>query len=291
MRTTYSAFLAFLLAMLFSACGLFDPEEPLPAYLVIPELEFTTDYPTEGTDSHRITEVWVFANARMVGAYELPAEVPILEEGPTDIQIFSGIKNNGIAGIRITYPFYTTHDEVLDLAPLKKDTIIPQFVYRDNATIELVDDFEAANVFALDQNAQGSMERIGDESIVFEGNRSLQVSLSVDEGVGRIITNEQQYELPSNRQSWLEMNYRSDNSFAVGLMVDNLSGRQKETILILNPTINNPNIADWNKIYVDLNSVTTIYQNATYELFFEIVKDQGNSEANVWLDNIKIVYF
>lgn len=279
------------LAVLFAGCSLFDPDEPLPAYLVIPELEFTTDYITEGTDSHRITEVWVFANARMVGAYELPAVVPIIAEGPTDLQLFPGIKNNGKATFRQIYPLISDVAVTKVLEPLKKDTIIPQFSYRPNANIILIDDFETANVFRLDDNVQGTMEPTTDPAIVFEGNRCLSVRLSETEVITRIKTNEQQYQLPGSRLSWLEMNYRSDNTMAVGLESTGPSGTQREFTVVLGPTTGANGTPEWRKVYIELLPIVSIFPGSTFEVVVEAVKDQNNTSANLWFDNFKIVHF
>lgn len=279
------------LAVLFAGCSLFDPDEPLPAYLVIPELEFTTDYITEGTDSHRITEVWVFANARMVGAYELPAVVPIIAEGPTDLQLFPGIKNNGKATFRQIYPLIGDIAVNKVLEPLRKDTIVPHFTYRPNANVILVDDFETANVFRLDDNVQGTMEPVTESSIVFEGLRSLHLSLSETEVITRIKTNEQQYQLPGNRLSWLEMNYRCDNSMAIGLEANGPSGTQREFTVILGPTIGPSGMPEWQKVYIELLPIVSVFPGSTFEVVVEAVKDQNNTTANLWFDNFKIVHF
>lgn len=278
------------LAVLIAGCSLFEPE-PLPAYLIIPELQFTTDYSTQGTESHRITEVWVFANARMVGAYELPATVPILADGPTDLQLFPGIKNNGKATFRQIYPLIGDVAVNKVLEPLRKDTIVPHFTYRPNASIILVDDFETANVFRLDDNVQGTMEPIAEPSLVFEGERSLHLSLSETEVITRIKTNEQQYQLPGNRLSWLEMNYRCDNTMAVGLEANGPSGTQREFTVVLGPTTGTSGVPEWRKVYIELLPIVSVFPGSTFELVIEAVKDQNNSTANLWFDNFKIVYF
>jgi hypothetical protein len=277
--------------LLCAGCTLFDPEEPLPAYLIIPEFNLVTNPITEGTNSEAISEVWVYVNAQMVGAYEVPATIPVLDFGAKSVQIFAGVKNNDNPRSRLIYPFYLDHVETVDFQPLKYDTIVPEFRYRPNSTIRLVDDFEAANVFIIDVSSQGSMERSNDADLVFEGNRSLHVSLNEDETIVRIKTNEQQYNLPQNRLCYLEVNYRTDNSVAVGLEANGNFGSRREFSAILNPRANGVTVTEWRKIYVDLAGITSIFPSATYEVVFECVKDPGNTTANFWLDNIKIVHF
>lgn len=291
MRTTLSKPLYWFACVLLSGCSLFGTDDGVPAYVIVPALDFTTDYQSEGSSSVFVSELWVFADARMIGAYELPASIPVLKEGLTELQFFAGIKNNDNPRSRIIYPFFNDHKEVVDLSPLRFDTIIPEFRYLPNATIRLVDDFESANVFSLDFGSQGTMERTADPDLVYEGSRSLQVNLSESEVIARIKTNEQQYDLPQNRLCFLEVNFRSNNSVAVGLEATGNFGQQRDFTAVISPREGNEIIAGWRKLYIDLSGITSIYPNASFEVVFECIKDPGNTTAAFWLDNVKIVHF
>ncbi len=278
-------------ALLLAGCDLINPSEPLPAYLVIPDFEFETNLETEGSDSERITEVWVFVNSQMLGAYELPAEVPVLAEGSAQVDIFPGIKNNGIAGSRIIYPFYAPYSTTVSLEPLEKDTILPSFVYKDNATIQSVEDFEEGNVFTID-NSAGSITRITEPELVFEGEGSGYATVQAGEGILQFRTNEQQYPIPVTRLSWIEMDYRCNNSFAVGLMAyDNGQLIKEEIIIVLFPT-DESGVPEWNKIYIETSQLAASTLGADYfEMYFQSFVDSGNEASEIWLDNIKLVYF
>ncbi len=289
MRTTGTLFICLAAATFLVGCRLFDREEPSPALIFIPELSFSTDYATQGTASEDISEVWVYANDRMMGAYELPATVPVLEEGETRIEIFAGVKLAGNPGARESYPFYTRHLIFPNLQPLKVDTVVPSFEYVENATILLVDDFESANVFGLDVNTQGTVDRTDDPELVFEGGRSLMVTIGSDEGRCTIITNEQEYPLPQNRICYLELDYRSNNSFAIGLEATFPGSVQREFISVIVPRADQINT--WQKLYIDLSAVTVLFDNATFELVIESVRDSGNSTATLLFDNIKMIHF
>lgn len=265
----------------------------LPAFIVIDEYSFTTNYSTEYSDSEKISEVWVFANDQVIGSYDLPTEVPILLEGMTEIKVYAGIKRDGIGTTRDIYPFYQVHIENLDLQPMKRDTIRPEFVYVENAEIISVDDFENANAFVIDNSSEGSIIRTTDSDIVFEGDGSAHLKLTPDENLIRVTTNEQQYVLPSNRSAYMELNYRCDNSMAMGLFASNGFDEEKNFVIILTPTVTDAGVEYWNKIYIDLSKVLSETSSATsYEVFFESSRDIDNdSEINVYLDNIKLVYF
>lgn len=291
MKSIKRLLLSALPAILLTGCNLINPSEPLPAYIVIPDFEFETDLETEGSDSERITEVWVYINSQMIGAYELPAEVPVLAEGNVQVDLFAGIKNNGIAGSRMVYPFYAPYSTTATLGPLEKDTIIPSFIYKDNITVQSVDDFEEGNVFTID-NSAGSVTRITDPELVFEGDACGYATIAEGEGILQFRTNEQQYPIPVNRLSWIEMDYRCNNSFAIGLMAyDNGQLIKEEIIIVLFPTDDNGS-PEWNKIYIETSQLAASTLGADYfEIFFQSFVDSGNAASNIWLDNIKLVYF
>ena len=293
MKTTLFAIAVALCLLGGSGCDLFDPVEPTPAFIVIPSFNFETDYPTEFTDSEKFTEVWVYANDQVIGAYDLPAEIPILETGETELEFIPGIKNNGIASTRRQYPFIENDRRWITLEPGKLDTIIPEFRYKDNVTIINADDFEVGTVFTVNEGSQGSINRVTNNDLVFEGDGSGFGFLSEGENTLKMITNEQQYDLPKNRLSWLEMNYKCNNSMAVGIQAVSQSTVESQYIIILNPTTNAANQAEWNKIYIELSPTVATYQNAAhFELVIDAVRDQDNTgEIEVFLDNLKLVHF
>lgn len=237
--------------------------------------------------------MWVFADDQVIGSYDLPAEVPILLEGVTEIKVYAGIKRDGISSTRDIYPFYQVHIEDINLQPGSRDTIRPEYVYVENANIISVDDFENANAFIIDDSSEGAVIRTTDPALVFEGDGSVHLKLTEEENLIRVTTNEQQFELPSNRSAYLEMNYRCDNSMAMGLFSSDGFSEDKNYVIILTPTIDEDGEQYWNKIYVNLMDVITQTSIAnSYEVFFESSRDIDNdSEINVYIDNIKIVYF
>ncbi|MCH2200066.1 MAG: hypothetical protein MK081_14910 [Flavobacteriales bacterium] len=292
MKTTLGAICIACCLAAFVGCEIINPAEPLPAYLVIPSFDLVTDYSSEGSDAEKITEVWVFANDQLIGAYDLPAEVPILVDGVTDIEIYPGIKNNGVATDRIIYPFYSTYQLDLDMRPLEKDTIFPVFGYKESVSVINVDDFENNTVFTVDIGVEGEIVRTTDDAVVFEGDGSGLATLTADEALTRIVTNEQDFDLPGNRLSYLEMNFRSNNSMAVGLLAVSPASTEREYLVILNPTTNDAGEEEWNKVYVDLSTIAATYSTfSDFEVFIESVEDESGKEVELYFDNIKIVHF
>lgn len=291
MKTTKQLSILLAFAMLMS-CDIINPDEPIPAYLVIDSFSFETDYGTEGTDSEKFSEIWVYAGAEFIGAFEVPCVIPIIANGATELSLRPGIKNNGIAATRRTYPFIEPFDVNIEMYPLEFDTLRPTFQYRENLVINNFEDFEQGCIFTAESSSQSTMERITDPTIVFEGSGCGAALLEDGQNVIRVVSNEQQLNLPSNKLSWLEMNYRSNNSFAVGLYAVTSASIDKEYLVILNPTTDDAGIDQWNKIYIEMTSITSSYASAShFEMFIESIRDSEVGEVKLYVDNLKMVHF
>lgn len=292
MKTTLGTTVFALVSVLFMGCDFINPAEPLPAYLVIPEFEFYTTESGQGSATENITEIWVFADDQVIGAFQPPCEVPILAEGATSIELFAGIKNNGVASDRYRYPFYTAHEEIVELRPLQKDTIRPSFTYRETANITIADDFENSSVFTLDVGSQGSFTRITTPEFVLTGDGVGYGHIPSEESLLKIITNEQSYVLPGNKISYLEFDYKTNNSMAVGLVAVSPAGDNREYLVIINPTTDENGVEQWNKMYVELSATVATYASfSDFEIFFESLEDTNGKVVDFYLDNIKLVHF
>ena len=93
-------------SFLYQSCEEIDINEGVPSYINIPSIEVVTDLTNEGSNSHKITDAWVYFDNNLQGVYPLPASFPVLLSGKQNISIKAGIKNNGIAATRVKYPFY-----------------------------------------------------------------------------------------------------------------------------------------------------------------------------------------
>ena len=92
-----------LILLVLSSCQKEDTGG-IPTYLKIDNI--TLD---EGNTTSNITDAWVYVNGQLQGVYELPAKFPVLEQGNTDIKVYAGIKNNGIAARRVHILFILLH--------------------------------------------------------------------------------------------------------------------------------------------------------------------------------------
>jgi hypothetical protein len=280
--------LAILPVLIASSCNLINPPEDIPAYIRVEGFELNTEI-SEGSSSHKITELWLYSGGKLVGIYDVPFEVPVLQTGEQDFQIFAGIKNNGISLTRIVYPFYTDYTGTVSLEPGITDTIYPEFGYIENIDFWM-ENFEDPGIkFNKALLSDTTLDLTQVPSEVLEGTGSGIVHLTEERNYFYALT-EETLDLPAGGQIFLEMDYRCNNTFAVGLLAYSGLTVDKAAAMILNPTGSGAD-AEWNKIYIELSYVAGQFLSADhFELYLESSLDNGNDDAFVQFDNIKIIH-
>jgi hypothetical protein len=279
-----------LLALLFSACNIINPDEKEPRYLYIPSFSFATTA-QQGTDSEKFTEIWVYANDNIVTVTDLPAMIPILDEGRVNVRVLAGIRNNGIRTTRIFYPFVTSDPFVLDGAPLSIDTVIPAFRYVDDLAFDQSDFDNSTPTMVEMSGNQGSFSLVTNPDYVFEGDRSGLLQLNAGESY-LYFKNEENYLMPAGNTVFLELNYSCNDRFAVGLIANTTGTESKNNVLVINPTTTDPVVPTWNKIYIDFGLVAQQNPNAAFfETYFELNASKSDRPLSLYIDNMKIVQF
>ncbi len=293
MHFTNYAPLVVIFGLFLSSCSVLDPEEDIPAYIHISRIDLQTDLGTQGTNSHKIVDAWVFVNDNLLGAYELPATIPVLASGSAKVDVIAGIMDNGQATTRARYPYYSTYQTTLNLVPENVDTIWPIVEYFSTTQI-WVEDFEDPGIkFNTTASSDTILELIQNTPEVFEGTGASVVYLTDTESFFEAKTDEN-FVLPQSNSSpvYLEINYKTNNSFSVGVYARNANEEVKRWSLIVNPSTDDNGVAQWNKIYADLTFVVSSEVNAIdYELYIEAFQDEGVSNPILYFDNIKLVHF
>src|SRR3954469_7333951 len=105
----FSFYLFVVIAACFmqQGCNIINPAEPTPTYVHIDSFNMQGNVNVTGTNSHKITNVWVYYNNHSMGVFNLPVTVPIITEGTNGVlRLQPGIDANGFSTIEIPYPFY-----------------------------------------------------------------------------------------------------------------------------------------------------------------------------------------
>ena len=278
----------FLIALALQGCDIINPQEKEPAYFYIPSFTFQANL-NQGTSSEEITEVWVYANDKSLGVYDLPAKIPILDLGTSNIRIFAGIKNNGISNSRIRYPFYAPFDTTLTISSFQIDTIVPNFSYYNFAVIN-EKTFESGNFLTQTGANNGTFSTTNNNLQVFEGSRSGLGHL--DAGMSLLyFKDDDNLTYASGDNVFLEMNYSSNNTFSVGFITTTGGITAKNMALIINPTSSGDGLTPvWKKIYIDFGYILQQNPNAQFhEWYIEAVPSNSSVPVNIFLDNLKWV--
>lgn len=286
-----SAYLFFFLMSLFISCDN-DDADLVPSYITVDRFNLTTDY-GQGTASHKITDVWVYLDETLIGAYELPARVPVLSEGEQNITLRPGIKINGISGTRAIYPYLNS---VTRKAILVKDSLVDLNAvntgYRSNVAFPWMETFEMSGM-TLDTTAKSTvaLQRTSDPARIFtfpgeSGSQSGWIQILSDTSVFEAVTKEM-FDFPSSgSEVFMEMNYKTNNTLTVGVFYKSSGMEIQRPLLVLNKS------DVWNKIYINLSVPKNDSPNATdFRIFFGAKLDKENSQADIYIDNCKLVHF
>jgi hypothetical protein len=288
---TIILFLSLLLVASLSSCE-DDDSGLVPSYISIDAFTLTTDY-EQGTASHKITDAWVYLDETLIGAFELPARVPILTEGTQNITLRPGIKINGISSTRAIYPYLNPITRSMQLS---KD-IVAAFStvgtrYRENVIFPWLENFEHS-AFSMDTTSKSTvaLQRTQDPQLIFSfpgesDSYSGMVQMTSDTSIFEIVTKETFDFPPAGSEVFMEMNYKTDNTFVVGVIYKSSGIQVQRPLLVLN------NSEEWNKVYVNLTVPKYDTPNARdFKIFIGAKTDEGKNEATILLDNLKLVHF
>jgi hypothetical protein len=284
-------YLALFCALLWSGC---DKPEALPAYLDIKPFAVNAN---GGAAWQKITEGWVYVNGNLLGAYTLPASVPILEEGDVEVQVFAGIKENGIVATPALYNVLSPYKTTVRLTPTQNTTIQPVAQYNPLVTFAWPEDettFDGTSSISLEARDTDTLTTFELTTVgAFDGKSVL---LRVDTAHTLIEIAAGALTLPqeAERQKWLELHYFGDIPFRLYLLgVTNGSEVALNQVFEFNETAE-----AWKKIYINLTGFIG-GNNApkTYRLVFRVQLPQETDgsykkiNGKVLLDNIRMIHF
>lgn len=272
--------------LLFTSCKDENLKPGIPAFVHVEPFQFETNYSLEGSNRQQIKDVWVFADGATIGVFQLPANIPVLKEGLGELRLEAGIELNGIATTRVNNPFfepYVIND--FEFIPDSVISVSPSSFYRESTKMVWIEDFEDPSISLDTTNLGGSAKIFRVQgSDVFEGTHSGKVVLDSEHQVFEAATFDS-YVLPVNGQPvLLEMNYKNDHFFSVGIIEESVSQIIKTEIIILYQS------EDWNKIYINLTNSVRASSALGFKILIRSYITDEESEANIFLDNLKLMY-
>jgi hypothetical protein len=287
-------FFVFIALMSLSGCELLEDTSPVtvPSYIHVPAVT-TTSNPdgSQGDAFHRIPDVWVYDEGVLLGIYRIPATIPVPKSGRVNLNFEAGVVYSAQLDERIPYPMLQTYRITKDLKENAVDTIRPEFAYRNTCVFPLIEDFDRVGFrFTLNPlytRAGDTILRVAGPEALEAGKNSGKVVLAPGAEAFQIYTTDN-FTLPGmNQPVFFEMDYKSNVPLIIGyyFFEPGQSSSQPNEVIRLFATD-----GEWKKVYLALNQETAGKpSNTLYKFYIGLFKEAGK-EAEIYLDNIKIVH-
>lgn len=278
-----------------SSCDKFEGDQTIPSYIRVDSFHLEANHLLElGVMTHAITDVWVYVDDQIIGAFELPAErIPILEKGVHKLTLIAGIKYSSMSGTRGPYPFF---EPFIDTSfNLSIDSILkvnPTTTYYNSTYVAWYEDFEDETV-SMEPSTDSDSALIlhaFDNGLPLYGSYCGEGALAGTMTLLEVATYNEDVtgiELPkTSAPVFLEMEYQTNYSLVVGLfIIDENVQIIRHPILILNPSG-----GEWKKVYVNLTpTVSDSYYAEYFNVFFRIDRQNTSDTAKFLVDNLKLI--
>jgi hypothetical protein len=260
-----------------------------PLYVEVNQLRMITSE-EQGTDRHNFNEVWAYANGNYIGAFQMPAKIPVLGEGETLLSFFPGYRLYGLADFPDNYPFGLRYDTLVDLS--QTPTFLPiEPLVRINplAKVRLSENFESGNSFTFKFTQENTTNLSIYEGDAFDGSRCGRAILTkenflLQQGNSVVIN-----DFPINGvPAMVEVSYKSDVPLGIGIMGYYPSGDDLRFVkVIMFPR------SEWNRVYVPIEDELRELRFTGIRVLIEAAYDfsSDKEEQEVLVDEIKFIHF
>lgn len=295
-------FIAFLVFAL-SSCRKFEGEQTVPSFLRIDTIGLTCDYYTYGANTNNFLDAWVYVDDDILGCYELPATIPVLQQGTHKVAVYAGIAVNGIKDSRADYPF--TAPAVYPSVNLVPDSIVtlhPTVTYwpnGDNLHVRWMEDFDGGTI-TMETTSQSDVPLIraggplawhDPEGV--HSTYSAKFVLTSDTAQFCLANSEEFTDLPTKGSPcMLEMDYKCSDTCTVGLYYRLDYTVTQEALVRLRPTCaSGEEPVEWKKIYINLGPYFVDYEYADYfKIYLSSWPNRNDGNQYFYFDNLKIIY-
>ncbi|HNP49407.1 MAG TPA: hypothetical protein PKL85_11250 [Bacteroidia bacterium] len=274
--------LLFINALL--SCNVINPAESIPGYIHLDSIHLSTDYFTEGSSASKISDAWIFVDNVYLGTYGLPCTFPVAKSGQHKISIRAGVQANGMSDNRVAYPPYSTYDTTINLVAGTVTNILPVVNYKTGTEFKQIEDFDDGSVSLVSTSSSLAPLNITQSSDpnAFENNSGY---FSLDDNHPSFeVASSDTFSLPINVPVFLELNYKCDNEFTIGIFISGGSVLQNP-LVIARPT------SVWKKIYVNISELGGVTGgNVFYKIYLKGDKSSALSTTMFYFDNLKVLY-
>ena len=297
----------FGIVLSFVSCNRFKGSQEIPAYLKIEPWDFTTNYEIYGAATSAITDAWVYVDGNLLGCYEYKNHddgryviIPVLEKGSHDLFFEPGIKENGIASTRVHYRFYKPYECRRTLVEGEIETITPSTTYKSidstDMRIKMIEDFEEINnirIYRID-STYAELHQVShrtDQNAWMDPldtiNRYRSGHVHLGDSITKMgLASGELTDLPNmNKDVMMEMDYKCDAEILIGMYILHpQDGLLDKELYYLRSA------SDWKKVYINFTPTVGQNSDATYFKFYLKSAVEAGGEADLYFDNIKLIY-
>lgn len=280
---------AILIALGFGACS--DQwEADVPTFLVIDKFEFTT-VDTQGSASSFIRDVWLYENNEFLGAYELPATIPVIGEGERQVTLFPGIREDGSSERPRLLFLYDTDTFSYTAQAGEEIYYKPSTTYDERTRFSFIEDFEDGNLFTVNFDGQDSSGMVRTVDNAFEGNFSGKIEVS-DSIPLVVVGTAEAYGpfLERGTQVFFEFDYNCNVPVTIGYVGLNAQGGPEDFLKVtLLPT------EGWRKAYINFSEEFRLDQIIAAQMLIRVDLDvrfsASTDSGEALFDNLKLIHF
>lgn len=289
--------------LFFTSCNKYKGGQSIPSYVYVDSMYVTTDAFTQGYPTANILDVWVTVDGKTIGAFELPARIPILKKGNHKVEFTPGIMMNQVSGYRVYYPFYKPVIKEIDLVEdsiIRVGTLTTEYV--SSIKFDINEDFETAGVvfdtLILKYRNRSDVAMFNVEYTPAEqtvnpkklfGSSYSQIKLGVNDTVFECISKDR-FVLPKGSANiWIELDYYCKNiDLQIGIWSYTYEQAIQQPIFGLKQTN-----GVWKKAYLCLTPHITNddSQAIEYYIFMAGIKSNDVKEAEIRIDNFKLIKY
>ncbi len=275
----------FALVIALLSCNAED--EKIPSYLYLDKFSFTVRQ-QEGSSHQNLTDGWLYVNGNYYGAYQLPATIPVLEEGNCEVVLFPGYRQDGRITNTFRYSFLESFTKHMVLTPRQTDSVFPTSSYQTNLVFSTIENFDGLHYFIGDRdNDVETQITLSSSSEAFEGSGSGLIELTsahpflfAENVLEKVIPQ-------SGDPIILELSFKSDIPFSIGFLgYKEFRGEDNLINAGLLPK------KEWTKVYFDFRKLINESNSDYYKLAItaSYQKDSLKPVQQIFLDNIKVIH-
>lgn len=283
----------FLLLVVLSSCEIINPSEELPAYIKVENPRVMVDSMAQFEHNYGIKDSWTYQEGALIGIHPIPETIiPYTEVAKNSFRFEGGVYESGLSNFRLPYPFWQLVELDINQETLDTFTVSPIFHYKKDTQIEFrfQEDFESGFLLTPYGPATDTtrMHRSIGES--FQGNASGRVRFDADHPYWEVTSTAEFANLSPTQDPWLEVTYKTDIPFDVGMRYWPASDPFAETIrsaIIIVPK----GTDEWTTVYVHLVEIVRAANNQINpRMAIWLRANSFGGEGELFLDNLRLVH-